>query len=215
MIYKIKEETYEAIKSAVFAGDLDSFSFQYVHKGVEFSMESKTDNLDYDEWEDMLLEFYFKNELPEVIGFYPRIIENQLVIKASCSVFLNYNGELRNDWEMDELRKVLGSELVRVVGSEIADEDMMLYLTMSAQEGNMGAIESYSFYCINPETDEEFDLSDNQVIKDLVKVYVYEWANGKCYMGSGPTYCFFIEISESTVGEFYENYSGIVELSLV
>jgi hypothetical protein len=215
MICKIKEETYEAIKSAVLAGDLDSFSFQYVHKGVEFSMDSKNDNLDYDEWEDMLLEIYFENELPEEIGFYPRIIENELVIRVSCSVFLNYNGELRNDWEMDDLRKVLGSELVRLVGAEIAHDDMMLYLTMNAQKGNMGTIESYSFYCINRETDEEFDLSDNQVIKDLVKVYVYEWANGKCYMGSGPAYCFFIEINESTVGEFYEDFSERVELNIV
>jgi len=212
---RISQDTYDALKAATLAGDIDSFSFQYVHKGVEFSMESKNDSLDQDEWEDMLLEIYFDNDLPELIDFYPEFEDNELVIDASATIELNTDGESSELWEMSKVRTAVGSELSNILGMEIGEEDMLLHLTMSAQDDDNGTIESYGFSCIHPETGEEFDLTENQSIKAKIKAYVYNWANDKCYMGSGPANCFFIEIIESTVGEFYENYSGRVELNVV
>jgi hypothetical protein len=34
-------------------------------------------------------------------------------------------------------------------------------------------------------------------------------------MASGPSYSFSVQINESSDGEFYENYSGRVEINLV
>jgi hypothetical protein len=185
---RISQDTYDALKAATLAGDIDSFSFQYVHKGVEFSLKARNNNLSHQEWKDLLLEIYFDNELPEYTGFYPEIEDNELVLDISCSVNLNYDGESSDLWENGELLLLLQKVLLPIIGAEIGQEDIMLDLSMSATEDDMGTLESYS---------------------------LYNWANDKCYMGSGPTYCFFIEINESRVGEFYEDFSERVELIIV
>ena len=212
---RISQDTYDALKAATHAGDINSFSFQYVHKGVEFSMGSKNDNLDYDEWEDMLHEIYFNNELPEYSEFYPEIEDNELVLDISCSVNLNYDGESRDLWESGELLLLLQKELLPLIGEEISEEEIMLDLSMSATEDDLGTLESFSLTCYPPETPKTFDLTKNKIVKDLIKEFVYKWANTKCYMASGPSYSFSVEINESRVGDFYENYSGRVELNIV
>jgi len=212
---RISQDTYDALKAATLAGEIDSFSFQYVHKGVEFSMESKNENLDYDEWEDMLHEIYFNNELPEYTGFYPEIEDNELVLDISCSVNLNYDGESSDLWENGELLLLLQKVLLPIIGAEIGQEDIMLDLSMSATENDLGTLESYSLICYHPETPKSFNLSKNKILKDLIKEFVYNWAKTKCYMASGPSYSFSVQINESSVGEFYENYSGRVEINVV
>ncbi len=161
---RIKQETYEALKAATLAGDIDSFSFQYVHKGVEFSMESKNDNLDYVEWEDMLHEIYFNNDLPEYSGFYPEIEDNELVLDISCSVNLNYDGESNDLWESGELLLLLQKELLPLVGAEISEEEIILDLSMTATEDNLGKLESFSLTCYHPETPKTFDLTKNKIL---------------------------------------------------
>jgi hypothetical protein len=212
---RINQDTYDALKAATLAGDIDSFSFQYVHKGVEFSLKARNNNLSHDEWKDLLLEIYFDNELPEFTGFYPEIEDNELVLDISCSVNLNYDGESSDLWENGELLLLLQKVLLPIIGAEIGQEDIMLDLSMSATEDDMGTLESYSLICYHPETPKSFNLSKNKILKDLIKEFVYKWANTKCYMASGPSYSFSVEINESRVGEFYEDFSERVELNIV
>jgi hypothetical protein len=212
---RISQDTYDALKAATLAGEIDSFSFQYVHKGVEFSMRSKNDNLDHDEWEDMLHEIYFNNELPEYSEFYPEIEDNELVLDISCSVNLNYDGESRDLWESGEFLLLLQKVLLPIIGAELGQEDIMLDLRMSATEDDMGTLESYNLLCYHPETPKSFNLSKNKILKNIIREFVYEWANTKCYMASGPSYSFSVEINESRVGEFYEDFSERVELNIV
>jgi hypothetical protein len=212
---RISQDTYDALKAATLAGDIDSFSFQYVHKGVEFSLKARNNDLSHDEWKDLLLEIYFDNELPEYTGFYPEIEDNELVLDISCSVNLNYDGESRDLWESGEFLLLLQKVLLPIIGAEISQEDIMLDLSMSATEDDMGTLESYSLNYYHSETPKSFDLSKNKIVKDLIKEFVYKWANTKCYMASGPSYSFSVEINESRVGEFYENYSGRVEINVV
>jgi hypothetical protein len=118
-------------------------------------------------------------------------------------------------WESGEFLLLLQKVLLPIIGAEISQEDIMLDLSMSATEDDMGTLESYSLNYYHSETPKSFDLSKNKIVKDLIKEFVYKWANTKCYMASGPSYSFSVEINESCVGDFYENFSGRVELKIV
>jgi hypothetical protein len=211
----IRQETYDALKAATLAGDMTSFSFQYVHKGVDFSMESKNDNLDYDEWEDMLHEIYFNNELPEYTGFYPKIENDVLVLNIKCSVDLNYEGLSEDFWRNDKLTMLIQNELSLNMEVEIGKEDIMLNLKMNASDKDNYTLESFCLICYHPQTQQEFDLTENKIVQDKIKEIIYEWASFECKIGSRHNCSFLIEINDSIIDDFYENYSGKVELEIV
>lgn len=209
---EISQVAYNALKTATLAGDIVSFCFRAVHKGLEFSMESKYSNSEYKKWEDMLNEIYFDNDLPEVIGFYPRIVENEFVVDADYSVFFNHIGESYEEWSMVNFLNYVGFDLNKEIGWESRAEDILLDLSMSASSDENLSFDTYSLYCVHPETGQEYDLTSNQGLKNMVKVYVYYWAKRKC---DNAAYSFFIEIKESMIDEFYENVSERVEFEIV
>lgn len=208
----ISKSAFDALKAATLIGDIDSFCFQYVHKGVEFYLDSKNENIDHKFWDDVLHEVYFENELPESTCFYPKIEDGELVLDYSCSADLTYEGLSEEFWDCNDLIAIITKELKDTIVEEISQDDIILYISLSAHGIDGVEIERFDLEYVHPETGEVLDLSHHERLKELIKLSIYKWADGYCNNGSAPDSGFSIEISESVIIAFTEHYSGRVEL---
>jgi hypothetical protein len=76
-------------------------------------------------------------------------------------------------WERVELLLLLQKELLPLIGEEISKEEIMLDLSMTATEDDLGTLESFSLTCYHSETSKIIDLTKNRIIKELIKEFVY------------------------------------------
>ena len=214
MTCNIQKSTYDAVKDAFGLGYLDSFSFIPVHLGIDFSLNSKNNNLDYSEWKEMLLEFYFSNSI--FTGEYcPELRNGELVFNTTTVYERNPNGEMNELWEIGDLVNALGQKLSNKVGFDLQEDDLLLSFTMNTSPASQQINERFRFVCFNPETNEEFDISKDSELESRVKAYVLKWANSICVFSAKPAHSFSVEISDSCLVAFNETFSEIIELDII
>lgn len=217
----ISTELYNAIKELTIKGDLKSFEFYYVNKGLDTTINEIYNNKKYEVLQEQLEDFCCENEFMFGGTFYPYIEDDTLKMKVTfredyCNSCASYD----IDWSgiVADFYGTITGMLEKKLGPEfdLDNLDFQMAITSNSESGVQS--DSYNLIYSVPESEEVINLSEDKDLKMAAIDYFHSWGavnrDGRVLLGEELDFEFSIEIEESYISSFIESVYDIINLNL-